>query len=210
MPAWISSKTTKVAVFSLSLVPLALLLVGFRSNTLGANPIEYITHDTGTWTLRFVLLTLTITPARRIFKQPNLIAFRRMLGLFAFFYGCLHLMTWVWLDKFFDAREMVDDVVKRRFITMGMFGFVLMVPLAITSTKGWIRRLGRNWARLHMLVYLAAVCAAIHFAWKVKVFTGDPVIYAVVLALLLAFRVVWQLRTASARVQRPVRSDVSR
>jgi len=196
MPAWISSKTTKVAVFSLSLVPLALLLVGFRSNTLGANPIEYITHDTGTWTLRFVLLTLTITPARRIFKQPNLIAFRRMLGLFAFFYGCLHLMTWVWLDKFFDAWEMVDDVVKRRFITMGMFGFVLMVPLAITSTKGWIRRMGKNWTRLHRLVYVTAIAGVIHYWWLVKSDIRLPLMYGVIAVVLLSLRLL--------KVRRPV------
>jgi sulfoxide reductase heme-binding subunit YedZ len=188
MPAWISSKTTKAAVFALSLLPLAHLLYGFWSNTLGANPIEYITRDTGTWTLRFVLFSLAITPARRIFQQPNLIVFRRMLGLFAFFYGCLHLMTWVWLDKFFDTREMVDDLVKRRFITMGMFGFVLMVPLAITSTKGWIRRLGKNWTRLHRLVYVTAIAGVIHYWWLVKSDIRLPLMYGVIAVVLLSLR----------------------
>ena len=138
-------------------------------NDLGANPIEFITHATGDWTLRFLLITLAITPLRRILNLPDLIRFRRMLGLWAFTYGCLHLTTWLWLDKFFDLHEMWADVVKRRFITAGMTGFVLMIPLAITSTAGWIRRLGgRNWQRLHRLIYVSAVAGVVHYYWLVK------------------------------------------
>src|SRR5882724_11620896 len=143
-------KPGKIAVFAVCLIPLALLVRGFLTNNLGANPIETITHTTGDWTFRFLLLCLAVTPVRRILRQPWLIQYRRMLGLFAFFYCCLHFTTWFWLDKDFDLKEMWADVVKRRFVTVGMTGLALMIPLAVTSTAGWIRRMGgKNWIRLH-------------------------------------------------------------
>src|ERR1019366_9323481 len=161
---------------------------GFH-NGLGANPVEYITHKTGDWTLRFVLITLAITPLRKLLKQPQLVRFRRLFGLFAFFYVCLHFLTWFWLDKSLDPREMWKDVLKRPFITVGFLGFVSMIPLALTSTAGWIRRLGgRNWQRLHKLVYLTGVAGVVHYYWLVKSDVRLPVMYGAILAVLLAFR----------------------
>ena len=184
------SRWSKPVVFLGCLAPIVLLLVEAMRNGLGANPIEYITHFTGDWTLRLLLITLAITPVRKLLHQPDLIRFRRMLGLWAFFYGCLHLTTWMWLDKFFDPAEMWADVVKRRFITAGMVGFVAMVPLAITSTKGWIRRLGRSWSRLHRLIYLSALAGVIHYYWLVKSDIRLPVLYGVILVVLLGLRLV--------------------
>jgi len=185
----------KPAVFLVCLAPLASLLVNGIHGNLGANPIEYITHATGDWTMRFLLITLSITPLRRILSQPDLIRFRRMLGLFAFFYGVLHLITWLWLDKFFDLHEMWADIVKRRFITMGMFGFLLMLPLALTSTTGWIRRMGgKNWQRLHRAVYISAAAGVIHYLWLVKSDIRMPVLYGIILGVLLL------LRPISARI----------
>lgn len=179
----------KALVFLLCLAPLALLLWKAAHRNLGANPIEFITHATGDWTLRFLLLTLAITPARRLLKTPGLIRYRRMLGLFAFFYGALHFVTYIWLDKFFDLPEMLKDVAKRRFITAGALALLAMTPLAITSTAGWIRRLGgRNWQRLHRLVYLSAAAGVVHYWWLVKSDIRAPAAYAVILALLLGLR----------------------
>jgi len=185
----------KPAVFLVCLAPLASLVVNGIHGNLGANPIEYITHATGDWTMRFLLITLSITPLRRILSQPDLIRFRRMFGLFAFFYGMLHLITWLWLDKFFDLHEMWADIVKRRFITMGMFGFLLMLPLALTSTTGWIRRMGgKNWQRLHRAVYVSAAAGVIHYLWLVKSDIRMPVLYGIILGGLLL------LRPISARI----------
>ena len=158
---------------------------------LGANPIEKITHVTGDWTLRFLLITLAITPLRKLLRFPVLIRFRRMFGLFAFFYACLHLTTYIWLDKFFNVNEMLRDVGKRKFITIGLSGFLLLVPLALTSTAGWIRRLGgKRWQALHRLIYYAAVCGVIHYLWLVKKDTRKPVEYGLILAALLSYRIV--------------------
>jgi len=179
----------KALVFLLCLAPLALLVWRGAQQSLGANPIEFITHATGDWTLRFLLLTLAITPARRLLNTPGLIRYRRMLGLFAFFYGTLHLTTYVWLDKFFDLPEMLKDVAKRRFITAGALALLVMAPLAITSTADWIRRLGgRNWQRLHRLVYLSAAAGVVHYWWLVKSDIREPAAYAVALVVLLGFR----------------------
>lgn len=157
--------------------------------SLGANPIEVITRSTGKWTLVFLLLTLSVTPARKLLSQPWVIRFRRMLGLFAFFYVSLHFLTYIWLDKFFDVHEMLVDIQKRKFITVGFTAFVLMVPLAITSTSGWIRRLGgKRWHRLHQLIYVSAVCGVIHFLWLVKADLRRPIYYGTVLAVLLLYR----------------------
>jgi methionine sulfoxide reductase heme-binding subunit len=195
----------KIVVFVSCLGPFAWLLWKFFGATprdmttwgvgLGANPIEKITHVTGDWTLWFLLITLTITPARKLLHLPALIKFRRMLGLFAFFYGCLHLLTYVWLDKFFNLHEMVADVLKRRFITAGLTGFILMLPLALTSTTASIRRLGgKRWQMLHRLIYFSAAAGVIHYIWLVKKDIREPVKDAIVLGLLLSYRiVVWGL-----------------
>lgn len=195
MPSPLRSRWLKPAVFLVCLAPLASLVVNGIHGNLGANPIEYITHATGDWTMRFLVITLSITPLRRILSQPDLIRFRRMFGLFAFFYGMLHLITWLWLDKFFDLHEMWADIVKRRFITMGMFGFLLMLPLALTSTTGWIRRMGgKNWQRLHRAVYVSAAAGVIHYLWLVKSDIRMPVLYGIILGGLLL------LRPISARI----------
>lgn len=182
-------KHLKPFVFVGCLVPLALLASGALRGQLGANPIEKITHQTGDWTLILLLVTLAVTPLRRITGINELIAFRRMLGLFAFFYGTLHFFTYIWLDKFFDAHEIVKDVYKRPFITAGFTGFVLMIPLAITSTKGWIRRLGKKWVVLHRLIYASAIAGVVHYIWLVKKDVRKPLIYAAILALLLLWRI---------------------
>lgn len=180
------------------LVPAVWLAYGAFANKLGPNPIEAITHGTGDWTLRLLLASLAITPARRLLKLPDLIRFRRMLGLWAFFYAFVHLMTWMWLDKFFDPAELWADIVKRKFVTAGMAGFVCLVPLAVTSTTGWIRRLGKNWQRLHRLAYLAAAAGVVHYWWLVKSDIRLPAMYGAILVLLLALRLIkWQRRTES-------------
>jgi len=191
-------------VFVLCLCPLFLL--GWRAlhNGLGANPIEFITHFTGDWTLQFLVITLAITPLRKLLGLPDLIQFRRMLGLFAFFYGSLHFLTYIWLDKFFDFSEIGKDVVKRPFITAGFLGFVLMVPLAITSTRGWIRRLGgARWQMLHRLVYVSAVAGVVHYYWLVKSDVRWPLAYAAAVGVLLLYRIVVKLRQSSNAGRRP-------
>jgi sulfoxide reductase heme-binding subunit YedZ len=191
----------KVAVFLACLVPLAVLLGKFFGPTptdmstwgvgLGANPIEKITHATGDWTLRFLLITLAVTPLRKLLGVPALIKFRRMLGLFAFFYACLHFTTYIWLDKFFNLHEMLADIAKRKFITVGFAAFLLLIPLALTSTAGSIRRLGgKRWQTLHRLIYVSAIAGVIHYLWLVKKDTRKPLIYGAILAVLLLYRVV--------------------
>jgi methionine sulfoxide reductase heme-binding subunit len=185
----LTSKWTKVLVFVLCLVPLGMLVLRAVQGNLTANPIEFITHATGDWTLRFLVITLAITPLRKILRLPQLIRFRRMLGLFAFFYACLHFSTWIGLDKFFDWTEMWKDVQKRRFITVGFTGLVLMIPLAITSTAGWIRRLGgKRWQLLHRAIYLSAIAGVIHYYWLVKSDVRKPLQYAAMVGVLLAWR----------------------
>lgn len=192
----------KAAVFAAALVPAALLARGLYTGNLGINPAETLQLETGIWALRFLLASLAITPLRRIFGWNRLVQYRRMLGLYAFFYATLHLATYVVLDRYFDWAGVAEDVAKRPFITLGMLAFALLVPLALTSTKGWIRRLGRRWQALHRLVYVAAFAACCHFIWKVKVAIGEPVYYAAILALLLAVRVVVSLRKRSAAALR--------
>jgi methionine sulfoxide reductase heme-binding subunit len=190
----------KIIVFPLCLVPLALLAWKGFHDGLGANPIEVITHSTGDWTIIFLLITLAITPLRRITGQNWLIRFRRMTGLYAFFYGVLHFTTWLWLDKFFDVGEMVKDIGKRPFITVGFLGFVLMIPLAVTSTQWAIRKMGKNWASLHRLVYLSAIAGVVHYWWLVKIDVSKPLRYAVILSLLLGWRaVIWAMKKSRAQ-----------
>ena len=185
----LSSKWAKVVVFLACLIPAGLLGMRFYNDELGANPIEFVTHATGDWTLRFLLITLAVTPLRKLLRAPQLIRYRRMLGLFAFFYGTLHLASWVWLDKFFDFQEMWADVLKRRFITVGMLGFALMIPLAITSTAGWIRRMGgKRWQMLHRAIYFSALAGVIHYYWLVKSDVREPLMYGAILAALMAWR----------------------
>jgi len=180
----------KASVFLACLSPLGLLaLDAFRDN-LGANPIEVITRSVGTWTLVFLLITLSVTPLRKLSGWNSLIKFRRMLGLFAFFYGALHFTTYIWLDQFFDLQGIVKDVMKRPFITVGFASFVLLIPLAITSTSGMIRRLGKRWQQLHRLVYGIAVGGVVHFLWLVKADITQPVVYGTILALLLTYRLL--------------------
>ncbi len=191
----------KVVLFLGCLVPVARLGWRAYTNALGANPIEFITHSTGDWTLILLLTTLTITPLRKLTGLSALIRFRKMLGLFAFFYATLHFTTYIWLDKFFNLHEMLADVLKRRFITVGFLGLVLLIPLAVTSTAGWIRRLGgKRWQQLHRLIYVSALAGVVHYIWLVKADLRKPLQYAAVLALLLGYRIVAWLKGASRKV----------
>ncbi len=207
MRALLISKWTKVAVFLLCLVPFGELVWRIVKSELGANPVEFIQHATGDWTLRFLVFTLCITPFRKLFKLPDLIRFRRMLGLFAFFYVCLHFLTYLGPDQSFDLSAMWKDVAKRPFITVGFLGFVLLIPMAITSTAGWIRRLGgKRWQMLHRAIYVSAVAGVIHFYWLVKSDVRKPLFYGALVAILLLWRLgSWFSRRRS---QAPVRVTV--
>lgn len=166
--------------------------------TLGTNPIETVTRSTGTWALAFLCLTLLVTPLRRLTGANWLLRVRRVIGLYAFFYAVLHLVTYVWFDQWFDWTAIAKDVVKRPFITAGFAALVLLVPLALTSTDRMIRRLGRHWSRLHTLVYVIAPLGAIHYWWLVKRDLTQPALWTAAIALLLGFRVVWRLRESAA------------
>ncbi len=193
----------KAVAHGLALLPLALLVQGVVGDTLGADPVAAITHETGNWALRLVLLGLAITPLRRLLGKPWPIRFRRMAGLYAFFYATLHLATYVVLDLGQYWQQILEDIVKRPYITVGFAGWLLLVPLAVTSTKGWIRRLGRRWGQLHKLVYAVGVLGVLHFIWLVKSDLREPLLYAGVLALLLGLRLWWKLRKPLA--QAPMR-----
>lgn len=194
------AKYFKPAIFLGSLVPLGRLAWKASNSDLGANPIQVITWSTGTWTLIFLMLTLSITPLRQLTKQYWLIQHRRMLGLFAFFYGCLHFTTYFWLDQFFDLHSIAKDIVKRPFITVGFSAFVLMIPLALTSTQLSIRWLGKRWQVLHRLIYATAILGVVHYIWLVKKDIRKPVIYAVILGILLLYRViVWLTKQTRVR-----------
>ena len=182
----------KPAVFLACLTPLALLLYHFFSDQLSANPVEDITNTTGIWTLRFIVITLAITPLRWLTGINQLINYRRPIGLFAFFYGSLHFTVFFFLDHQFDFAAMWQDFVKRPYITAGFTAFVLMIPLAITSTTGWIRRLGgRRWNLLHRLIYITALAAVLHYFWKVKLDATYPIYYGIGVATLLGVR-LWR------------------
>jgi methionine sulfoxide reductase heme-binding subunit len=195
----VSKRWIKVPVVLLCLVPAALLVRGVLTGGLGVNPAETIQLQTGRWALKFLLISLAVTPVRRLTGWNIVIQYRRMIGLFAFFYATLHFTSYWAFDLNFAFGAMAGDILKRPFIALGFSAFLLLVPLALTSTKGWIRRLGKRWTLLHRLVYIAATLAVIHFAWKVKVFTGDPVVYAAVLIVLLGFRAIWYLRTTAKK-----------
>jgi methionine sulfoxide reductase heme-binding subunit len=184
-------KWAKAAVFVLCLLPLAWLIWGFFNGKLGGNPVEYITHSTGDWTMRFLLLTLTITPLRRLSNQHYLLRFRRMLGLYAFFYGCLHFTTYLWLDQSFDLTSMSKDIIKRPFITAGFAAFIVLVPLAVTSTKKMIAWLGgKRWQVLHRLIYFSAAAGVVHYWWLVKSDIRQPLMYGTILTIILAARLI--------------------
>ena len=182
----------KQAVFVLCTIPFVWLIGRGFTGDLGANPIEAITHDTGIWTLRLLLVTLAVTPLRYLSGWAQVMPLRQMVGLFAFFYGCLHFATYIVLDWFFDFEMIIDDVVNRPYITAGFAGFLLLVPLAITSTRAMTRRLGgRRWRLLHRLVYVSAAAGALHFIWQAKADPQRPAIYAGWLVVLLGVR-VWR------------------
>jgi sulfoxide reductase heme-binding subunit YedZ len=181
----------RVAALALSLLPLALLAADTIRGRLGTNPIETATHRTGWWALAFLLLTLAVTPARQLTGWGSLIKLRRLLGLFAFFYATLHLAIYVGVDQFFAFEYMLEDVRERPYITVGFTAFLILVPLAATSTKRMVRRLGgKRWGRLHRLVYVAAALGVLHFLWLVKADIREPTIFGLILSALLAFRVV--------------------
>ncbi|MCY4155600.1 MAG: sulfoxide reductase heme-binding subunit YedZ [Gammaproteobacteria bacterium] len=185
------SRWSKPLLFLLCTLPFWALVYNGATNNLTANPIKEITHFTGEWALHFLLITLAITPLRRLTGNNSLIRFRRMLGLFAFFYACLHFCTYLVLDQFFDWHEIVQDVAKRPYITVGFSAFVLLIPLALTSTNKMVQRLGRNWRRLHSLIYPIAILVICHYLWLVKADILPPLLYGLVLCLLLALRTPW-------------------
>ena len=189
-----SGNKIKPVLFILLLVPLALLAYRFYSEGFGANPIETINRYTGDWALRILLMTLSFYPLIRITRWNNIIQYRRMFGLFAFFYVCVHLTSYIVLDQFFDFSEIIDDVIKRPFITAGFSAFILLIPLAVTSTKKMVERLQYRWIQLHRLVYVIAILAVLHFWWMVKIDTREPMIYAIILAVLLGIRLFFYLK----------------
>ena len=195
IPEKIFSRLVKPLVFILLLIPVLHLGWGIWQEALGANPLEAIIRGLGDWGLRILLLTLAISPLRRLTGWGQLLRLRRMLGLFAYFYVVLHLFGYLWFDQFFDWPEIWIDIIERPFITIGMVAVVLLTPLAVTSTKGWIRRLGKNWKRLHLLVYPIAILAVIHFFWMVKLDISEPTLYAGVLSILLGERVFNAIRS---------------
>lgn len=185
---FISTRAFRLGLFLLCLFPLGRLVALGASGGLGANPIEFVTRSTGTWTLVGLLLTLSITPLRRLTGWTALVRHRRTLGLFAFFYASLHFVTYLWLDQFFDLASVARDIVKRPFITLGFAAFVLLIPLALTSTHRMMKTLGRRWQQLHRLVYGIALLGVLHYLWLVKKDLTQPLIYGSVLAVLLAAR----------------------
>jgi methionine sulfoxide reductase heme-binding subunit len=210
VPALLSNKWTKLPVFLVCLIPFGILVQEALTGNLGPDPVATLQHTTGDWTLRFLVFTLCITPLRKLLHVPELIRFRRMLGLFAFFYGCCHFMVYLGPDQNFSIAAMLKDVVKRPFITVGFTALVLMFPLALTSTAWSIRRLGgRRWQMLHRLIYVSAICGVIHYYWLVKSAVYRPLAYGAIVAILLLWRVFDAFRrrgraipAAAARTQR--------
>jgi sulfoxide reductase heme-binding subunit YedZ len=181
----------KAVVFAAALVPAAALVYDYYTENLTANPLDYITDQTGTWALAFIVISLCVTPLRRFTGWNQIIRLRRMLGLFAFFYALLHLLTWIVLGSFFDVQTMVEDVAMRPFITIGMAAFLILLALAVTSNQWSIRKLGRRWQTVHRLVYAAAIGAVVHFWWSVKADISEPRRWAIAVAVLLSIRVWW-------------------
>lgn len=198
-----STKFSKLVIFLNALVPLALLLWDVYRKRVGANPVEFMTRTTGMLTLIFLMITLALTPARKVTGANWLVKFRRMLGLYAFFYGTLHLITYLWFDRFFNLNSVVSDVMQRPFIALGMTAFFLMTPLAITSTNQMVKRLGgKRWAKLHRLVYLAGIVGVVHFWLLVKSDIRLPLTFAFILFLLLGYRVLVKIDNHQQAVAR--------
>jgi len=209
MRKFLASRWAKVLVFALASWPLLFIVWRTIRGELTANPVEFYQHQTGDWTLRFLVFTLCITPFRKIFNLPELIRFRRMLGLFAFFYLCLHFLTYIGPDQSFSLSGMLQDVAKRPFVTVGFAAFLLLIPLAITSTAGWIRRLGgKRWQALHRSIYAAATLGVIHYYWLVKSDVRKPVFYGALVAILLGWRLWTWL--SKKRAPAPVAPNVLR
>jgi len=211
MNSILTSKWTKAVVFLACLIPTGILIDDFFTGGLGGNPTQFLEHATGDWTLRFIALTLSISPLRKILRQPQLIRFRRMLGLFAFFYGCCHFCIYLGLDQVLDFHGVWADVMKRRYITVGFTGFVLMIPLAVTSTAGMIRRMGgKRWQMLHRAIYPTAIAGVIHYYWQVKSDVHLPLEYAGVISILLGWRVyAWYTKPGRVVVTTVARKESS-
>ncbi len=206
----LTSKWTKGAVFLVSSIPFVWLSWGLLLGDLGINPVETLQHTTGDWTLRFLIFTLAITPLRKTFRLPELIRCRRMLGLFAFFYVVLHFLTYLGPDQSFNFSGMWDDVAKRKFVTVGFAAFVLLIPLAATSTAGMIRRLGgKRWQALHRLIYICAILGVIHYYWLVKSDVRKPVFYGALVGILLLWRVWDSYFRGKGTAPAPVKTGVS-
>ena len=220
MPGWISLSSIEVhrflkpLLFIAALVPLGRLVWGAFNGGLGANPVETITFETGTWGLNFLLITLSVTPLRRLSGWNGIIRLRRMLGLFGFFYICLHFTTYLWLDQYFSLADIIDDIAERPYITIGFTGFMLLIPLAVTSTNGMVKRLGgANWRRLHRLAYFATGAGVLHFIWLVKADLREPLIYLAILITLMLLRlppVVWFVQVMRTRLWAPKTSATTR
>ena len=194
MPGPAIHKLIKPVLFVVALIPLAWLIFRAVNNDLGANPIETLNRYTGDWVLRFLVITLAVTPLRRLTGWNGLLRYRRMLGLFAFFYACQHFLSYVWIDQFFVLPDIVNDVIKRPYITLGFASFLMLIPLAVTSTNTMVRRLGaKRWQQLHRLVYLIGIGGVVHFLWLVKSDIREPLIYVAILAVLLGFRLWYKL-----------------
>ncbi|HJQ70630.1 MAG TPA: protein-methionine-sulfoxide reductase heme-binding subunit MsrQ [Blastocatellia bacterium] len=201
-------KFAKAVVFINSLVPLALLAWDAYHHRLGANPLEFVTHTTGTLALVFLLISLAVTPLRRLLGLGWLVKLRRMLGLYAFFYASLHLITYFWFDKFFNLRAAAADIAKRPFIAVGMLAFFLLVPLAVTSTNTMVKRLGgKRWRRLHKIVYIAAALGILHYYLLVKADTRTPLWFAAALGVLLAYRLFYAYLPVSLKMSRKPTAD---
>jgi sulfoxide reductase heme-binding subunit YedZ len=197
---------TKRSLFAVCLIPAALLIWRAFNGRLGANPVEFIEHATGDWAIRFLLITLAVTPLRKIFNQPLLTRFRRMLGLLAFFYVVVHLMMYLTFDQMFDVKAIFADVAKRLYIMAGTAGLLMLIPLAVTSTAGMVRRMGpKNWQRLHRLIYFATLAGVIHYYWLVKSDVREPLMYGGILLVLMLFR----LRMWMAKKPQPVAQSVA-
>jgi sulfoxide reductase heme-binding subunit YedZ len=207
----VASKWAKIIVFSLSSIPLLVIIWRGFHNNLTANPVEFLQHKTGDWTLRFLIFTLCVTPFRKVLNLPELIRFRRMLGLFAFFYASLHFLTYLGPDQSFNFAGMLKDVVKRPFITVGFTAFVLLIPLVITSTAAWVRRLGgKRWQALHRSIYLCAILGVIHYYWLVKSDVRQPLFYGFLVGILLLWRFTeWLTRRRAAALAHtaPIRTS---
>jgi sulfoxide reductase heme-binding subunit YedZ len=181
-------KVVKAVVFVLALLPLLRLAVLTIQDALGANPVEFVIRSNGTWALTFLMITLAVTPLRKLTGMNWLLGLRRMLGLYAFFYAVLHFLSYVWLDQWFDWASITRDIAKHKYVLVGFAGFLCLIPLAVTSTNAMMRRLGRNWQALHRLVHLVGVLGVVHYWWLVKKDITQPLIYGVVLVLLLGWR----------------------